>query len=145
MKVYEKNGISVTYEIIYKPIKHIYFRNKNNHIIITANKRTKESDILLILDKHFEKLTTKRTSKKLETPKYQLWGTTLTEDAFFGEYKHTEKNYELILKLEVLKKIDELKPRLQQDLLKLNLKLVPMHVKKLRSKYGLCRTHIKEI
>src|SRR5690606_16728318 len=145
MKVYEKNGISVTYEIIYKSIKYIYFRNRNDHIIITANKKAKESEVLSYLDKYFEKLTVKKTKTKVETPKYQLWGISLTEDEFFGNYQHSQKNYDLILKLEVLKMVDTLKPRLEQDLSKLSLKLVTMHVKKLRSKYGLCRTNIKEI
>src|SRR5690606_18603140 len=145
MKVYQKNDKTLKYEIIYKPIKHIYLRKRDDVVIVTANKKTTESYILNLLDKHFDKFYQVQKPRQFEVPKYQLWGNELTIDEFFGPYKQTDKNYELILKKEVLDKIETFMPRLILDLEKLNLKPVEMTVKKLKGKYGVCRTVKKEI
>ncbi len=144
--MYQKGDQTIGYHITYKRIKHIYFRDGKDHIKITANHQMKESDILKVLDRHFDKLLKMVGRKtKQETAKYQLWGIPLDQDTFYGGVMPTEKNLLSILKHETIKKIEALEPILINDLRKLGLNLVPTKVKKLKTKFGSCQIIKKEI
>ncbi|VEU82592.1 M48 family metallopeptidase [Acholeplasma hippikon] len=144
---YEKRDISLSYEIHYKKIKHIYFRFKNNVLVVTANERLSKENIIYAIDINFDKILKLKNKKqsKVEVKKYQLWGKELSIDVFFDGLAQTEKNMFEIYKNETLKMIETLTPNLVNDLNKLGLTLVPIIVKPLKTKYGSCQIYKKTI
>src|SRR5690554_2872118 len=146
IETYNKNNKSIQYKIIFKPIKHVYFRSKSDYILITANDKMKVNQVLNILDFNFDKLLKYQLKpKRLTTEKYQLWGQVLSLEQFFGEHANNQKNYETILKTETINQIKNFEKRLSQDLEKLNLTLKPTKVKVLKSKFGSCQIIKKEL
>src|SRR5690554_2574450 len=78
---YSKENKTVQYKIVFKPIKHVYFRKKDDYIMITANKKMSKNQVLSILDNNFEKLIYMQTKKnRYEADRYQLWGQKLSKD-----------------------------------------------------------------
>lgn|SRR5690554_352191 len=146
IETYSKHNKSIQYEIVFKPIKHVYFRKKDDHIIITANQKMSKNQVLTILDDNFEKLIYMQTKKnRYEADRYQLWGEKLTEDEFYQNKIVNQKNYERILIDETAKQIKAFESRLTIDLKKVNLSLKPTKVKLLKSKFGSCQIIKKEI
>ncbi len=146
IETYSKNNKLIQYKIIFKPIKHVYFRNKSDYILITANDKMKVNQVLNILDFNFDKLLKYQLKPKRQTTeKYQLWGQVLSLEQFFGEHPNNQKNYETILKTETINQIKNFEKRLSQDLEKLNLTLKPTKVKVLKSKFGSCQIIKKEL
>src|SRR5690554_4919690 len=98
IKSYIKNEKIISYEIIYKPIKHVYFRKTQTHILISANNKMSEKSILNILDINFDKIYKLQTkSPRLKTNKFQLWGENVTKESYFDNLSPTEDNYKKIL------------------------------------------------
>src|SRR5690554_878861 len=135
----------ITYTIVRKPKKHVYFRLKDDHIQITAHPKIKESEILSYLEKQLPRILKLEKKRKTKVPKYQLWGQELSKEAFFKTFAHLESDYEKILIKAVHLKLAEMMPQVKEDLKKLNLGLVTHKVKKLKSKFGSCHMIKKEI
>lgn len=143
---YSKHNKTIQYEIIFKPIKHVYFRKKDDYIIITANKKMSKNQVLSIIDNNFEKLIYMQTKKnRHEAERYQLWGEKLSKDQFYQTKEANQANYERILIDETYKQIKAFESRLITDLKKINLSLKPTKVKRLKSKFGSCQIIKKEI
>jgi predicted metal-dependent hydrolase len=143
---YEKHNQKVSYKIVFKPIKHVYFRRQSDYILISANLNMSTKQVLNILDMHFEKLVNfQKVNKRQTTNEFQLWGEVLTPETYFKDDQHTTKNYQQILIDETVKKIDSFKEKLSYDLKRLNLELMPNKVKLLKSKFGSCQVIKKEI
>lgn len=143
IKTYTKNNKSFNYQINYKKIKHVYFRHKDNLIIINANKKILEKDILKMIDENFDSIYKLINHNKKESINpYSLWGVTYTKEDFFKDLAHTNNNYYKILEYEIITKIVQFKPELQKALSILGLKEVSIKVKPLKSKFGSC--HIKK-
>lgn len=148
MRVYEKNGRRLNYQITYKPIKHVYFRATQDYIQVNASRAFNESFVLSLIDQKFDKLYGfMHHQSKTETHRYMLWGKILEKDEFYQKYqfKQTQKHYEDILRLETRQMVKSLEPILVEDLKKIGLTLVPMKVKKLKSRYGSCHVVRREI
>lgn len=144
--IYEKHNQKVSYKIVFKPIKHVYFRKQSDYILISANQNMSTKQVLNILDMHFEKLISyQKVNKRQTTNEFQLWGEVLTPETYFKGQEHTIKNYQQILIDETAKQIDSFKDKLSQDLMKLNLEFMPTKVKLLKSKFGSCQVIKKEI
>lgn len=143
---YTKNNQTIQYKIVFKTIKHVYFRKKDDYFLISANRRMNKKQVLSILDGHFHKLVSFQTKKRRQTTeKFQLWGTKLSEDEFFDGLENTQKNYEKILIDKTVSQIKIFESQLINDLSKLNLTLKPTKVKLLKSKFGSCQIVKKEI
>jgi len=143
---YIKNNQTIQYKIVFKTIKHVYFRKKDDYFLISANRRMNKKQVLSILDGHFHKLVSFQTKKRRQTTeKFQLWGTKLSEDEFFDGLENTQKNYEKILIDKTVSQIKIFESQLINDLSKLNLTLKPTKVKLLKSKFGSCQIVKKEI
>lgn len=146
INTYSKNGDVIIYEVKYKQIKHVYFKDLGDMIQISCNPKMKTNELLRIIDHNFDKIIKlKSKRKKLKTEKYQLWGKVLSEKEFFETLIPSDKH--LIKKYisETEKQIKILEPKLSSALKILNLDLVPTKVKKLKSKYGSCQIIKKEI
>lgn len=141
------NGQSIEYVILYKPIKHLYFRALDGVIYVSSSKRFKEEQIIQVMTTKFSKLIqmVSKMSHQI-TPKYSLWGEPIDEDGFFLRYglPKSEKNYQLILKHEIKAKIKSFESQLKDDLARIKLDMVDIKVKKLKTKYGSCQL-IKKI
>lgn len=143
---YTKNNQTIQYKIIFKTIKHVYFRKKDDYFLISANRKMNKKQVLSILDSHFNKLVSYQTKKRRQTTeKFQLWGSKLSEDEFFDGLENTQKNYEKILIDKTVSQIKIFESQLINDLSKLNLTLKPTKVKLLKSKFGSCQIIKKEI
>lgn len=146
IETYTKGQDTIHYKLVFKSIKHVYFRKKEDHILISANQKMTKKQVLNILDYNFSKLMTYQSkTKRKAAHAYQLWGQELSQDTFFGEKAHTQANLESILKLETLKQIKVFEEKLIDDIAKLNLTLKPTKVKVLKSKFGSCQIIKKEI
>jgi predicted metal-dependent hydrolase len=148
MKSLVKGSLVIPYEIKYKSIKHIYFRPNDGYILVTASNRFKEENILHVMNEKFDTLYRMlMVNSRIQIPKYQLWGKALSEEEFFSAYnlKPNEKNYHLILKQELKKKVLSMMDQLTVDLDKINLKPVEHFYKPLKSKFGACLITKKQI
>lgn len=137
IKIYTKDNKSIEYKVVYKKIKHVYFRRKDDVIVISANKRLKEKDIFNLIDYNFNniyKMYIKNTNNTTNT--FQLWGKEIEKEMFYKNLAQNEENYYKILEDEILKKIDELKPNLLEVLKTFKLNEYPIKVKPLQSKFG---------
>ena len=137
--------LNIPYTIVYKNIKNLYIRIKNGKVVVTAGKHFTKKQIEALIDHHGPSLQKTLAKQSVVMPKYMLFGTEVTEAAFFGRFKPTEAKYLNLLKTAVEEKIVELTPWLNQMLTILNLSIVPMKVKKLLSKYGSCHVIHREI
>lgn len=137
---YVKDNNEIKYLIKYKKIKHIYFRFKDNILEISANEKLSKNDVIHALDVNFDKIIKLRSKKqtRIKVEKYQLWGKTIEEDAFFNGLKPNEKLMHEIYIKETIQMIDTLSNRLSEDLNVLGLKPVKIIVKPLKTKYGSC-------
>lgn len=146
ISIYEKQNKKVSYKIVFKPIKHVYFRRQSDYILISANQNMTAKQVLNILDMHFDKLVSyQKVNKRQTTSEFQLWGEVLSPEAYFKEKMHTTKNYQQVLIDETIKQIDSFKEKLSKDLMKLNLDFKQTKVKLLKSKFGSCQVVKKEI
>lgn len=136
--LYQKNNYTFYYQLIYKPIKNIYFRFKDDILMISLPKNFKSKNIESIIDRNVNKIVKlKSRSKRIETLDFQLWGNPIE--------KMDRESYRKLLISETYKKIDDLKPKLVMDLKKVGLELKPTQVKLLKSKFGSCHTQKKII
>lgn len=146
IKTYTKNNKTIQYKIIFKPIKHVYFRKKEDHILISANRKMTTNQVLSILDHNFDKLVNYEVKqRRIQTPKYILWGKAYSEDEFFQGKTPTKEHYEALLKTETIRQINAFENQLSNDISKLGLTLKPTKVKVLKSRFGSCQIIKKEI
>ena len=140
IKTFNHGEISFQFTIKYKKIKHIYFRFKDDMLIVTANHKLLESQIIESIKLNLDRILKLKVKKKrVETTKYQLWGKTLSEDEFFKTLEHNEVNMHKIYVEETKKMISYLENNILEQLEVLKLRPVPIIVKPLKTKYGSCQ------
>ncbi len=145
-QTFTKDQETIVFEVVYKPIKHVYFKDLGDYIRISCSPKMKQKDIIKILDHNFDKIMKLKQRKvKTKTHKYQLWGQAIDEVTFYHGLVVNEKNLIKRYILETEQQIKLFEEKLETVLKTLNLKLVPTKVKKLKSKYGSCQIVKKEI
>jgi len=152
-KTYEKQGQSIDYIILRKPIKNTYFRLKSDVIQVTTNKHTSEASILKFLDQKFDVFHQKLNHIKLvETDDIiTLWGIQYHLIITSGKFDyHIEKDtlwvsfqlkdYLLIKKkiylVEMQKKLKEILPTMTPILHHSGITTKTIKLKYLKSKFG---------
>ena len=159
MNVYEKNGKKIYYKVIVKKIKNTYFRPKQNHLLVTTNKHTKDSVIYNMIDVHFEKFHKEITRLAVKN-KFTIWGNefeiiinrkrlfsyafvdnALIINSLLAETQAIHKVFYEEAKMAYDKIIVEMEQKLQQ----LYLKPVKINYRYLKSKYGSCNVRKNEI
>ena len=62
--LYQKNNYTFYYQLIYKPIKNIYFRFKDDILMISLPKNFKSKNIESIIDRNVNKIVKLKSRKK---------------------------------------------------------------------------------
>lgn len=153
MKIYVKNGLSITYEVIRKPNKNAYFRIKDGVLVVSAHPRTSlkviESFIDLKFDVFHKKINESMTKESDDL--ISLWGNTYQVIWTFGSFRYdiVEKNIHIrtrqqdpdkdkkrVYQKELEHMVLTLKPRIDQVIHQVGLHPLPIKIKYLKSKFG---------
>ncbi|MDY0211014.1 MAG: DUF45 domain-containing protein [Acholeplasma sp.] len=154
--IVEKNGLSI--EIILKPkkIKHAYFHFKPGYVVVSKPRHITEAQIKTFIQKKFDSFYQK-------THQVQILPTYFGKQLYISIKKGSEFSYvvgddiqitspfdeantlKMFYKKELEKKVIEHENWLKETLKPLQLPLVPVKVKWLKSKYGSCHIVKKEI
>jgi len=164
IETYTKNGKTIKYQIIIKNNKHMYFHFKPELLVITKNKKVPMERVLNIIDNDFDKIYRKINRKvlKLNDNEFLYFGKVLDLIVLDGKKfsyeiddtkvkvlkplnKKLDDVIKIIYKIELTKKIKELEPKIESQINKLNLELVPFKVKDVKSYYGKCFIGKREI
>jgi predicted metal-dependent hydrolase len=154
MKQLNKNNQTLKYDIVYKPIRHTYFKIKSDYILISTHRSVNQDIITRYLDTHFDKFM-----KKIENLNpHQNEGQIILKGQPYelvlktGRFKyeitdqevivHTQSSGDLmtikkrILALELKKTVEALNPMIQTVISRDGLELRPIKIKYLKSKFG---------
>ncbi|MGI6771332.1 MAG: M48 family metallopeptidase [Acholeplasmataceae bacterium] len=163
IETYTKNGKTIKYQIIIKNNKHMYFHFKPELLVITKNKKVPNERVINIIDNDFDKIYQKINRKqKLNDNEFLYFAKVLDLIVLEGKklsYEIDDKTIKIskpfnkklddvikyIYKIELTRKIKELEPKIEVQINKLNLELVPFKVKDVKSYYGKCFMGKKEI
>lgn len=156
--IVKKGDLIIQYEVVIKKIKHTYFHFKQDKIIVSKNKYISNEKIEAYLLSHFDRFYS-RLSKQVNLPTY--FGEHLDIKMVNHPKFHYEIGNEIIIyhpesmsneqavnafyKQELTKKVESLKPWLEEKLQPLGLTCLPTKIKKLKTKYGSCHTKKLEI
>ncbi len=153
MEKYEKNGKSIPYLIQRKQIKNTYFRYRNGYLVITTNPRTKIEQILSYMDHKFDQFYEKfERSKLMESDnEITLWGTPYRFMKSYGKFNYEvigntlyvdsksddiQKIKQEIYKQEMVKRIHQVIPTVNQIIHLQGITPVQIKLKYLKSKFG---------
>jgi len=152
MKILEKEGKTLPYQIIKKNIKHTYFRLKKDHVLITTNRFVKEKQIVSLLRQKFDDLHERLNQKPvLQEDQIRLWQKTYTliikegkfhyqvledEVVCYSKQNDIDKIRKLIYKQEIIKMMQSLKYKIDETLNRVGIKECPYKFKYLKSKFG---------
>lgn len=145
-----KDGKTLVYEIKYKRIKNVYFRNKEEGLIISAPLRTKESFILNVLNENFEKFYERQLIYGRNYP-FKLWGKKYEvvfipsnrfsykidgEVCFIYDKEYNFETKKKIFKKELEEYLSQTEETLKKVLGEQNIYLRKYNLKYLKSKFG---------
>lgn len=154
MKHITKNNRTLKYDIVYKPIKHTYFKIKNDYILISTHRLVNPTVITQYLDTHFDKFTHKINSLNPHQNEDQivLKGKPYNLILRQGNFKYEIINDDVIvyfrqsmdlatikkriLAYEIEKTIAKLNPIIESVISQDGLTLRPIKIKYLKSKFG---------
>lgn len=140
------NQIGFSYQIVYKPIRHLYIRVKQGKVIVTCGKHFSQQQVeAFLLERENKIIELLNKEKRVILPQYQVFDKVLEASDFFQGLTINDKNYEIMLKKYTETKIIELRDWLSIKLKLIGLNLVSTKVKKLKSKYGSCHIVKREI
>ena len=153
MKIYVKNGLSITYEVIRKPNKNAYFRIKDCVLVVSAHPRTSlkviESFIDLKFDVFHKKINESMTKESDDL--ISLWGNTYQVIWTFGSFRYDivgnnihirtrqqdpDKDKKRVYQKELEDMVLKLKPKIDQVIQQVGLHPLPIKIKYLKSKFG---------
>lgn len=153
MKIYTKNGLSITYEVIRKPNKNAYFRIKDGVLVVSAHPRTSlkviESFIDLKFDVFHKKINESMTKESDDL--ISLWGNTYQVIWTFGSFRYDivgnnihirtrqqdpDKDKKRVYQKELEHMVLTLKPKIDQVIHRVGLHSLPIKIKYLKSKFG---------
>lgn len=159
-----KGEKTIYFQIVTKPIKHVYFRVKNQVLFVSKNKRTQEQVIYNYIEANFDKIYTKTSVKKIETQSNEMmiFGQKYHVNYQFGlKFNYEIKNdrvtisaledqdYDTLKRLVLLdlliQKTKELDRIIQPIIEKQGISLLPYKYKWLKSKFGSYHRINKEI
>jgi predicted metal-dependent hydrolase len=152
-KTYTKNQKSISYVIIKKPIKHTYFRLKNDYVLVTTNRLTSEKTILGYLDLKFDQFYSKINHQTVEETNQNiiLWGKKYDFVIEYGNFSyiiledtiiiksridHLEKVKKMIYKSEMNHYLETIKYDFSLHLSNFSMKWLPYKLKYMKSKFG---------
>lgn len=153
MKVIHKNGLSITYTILRKPIKNTYFRIKDGICVVSAHPRTSLLTIESFIDLKFDIFYKKILESTQMEPDNNivLWGKTyeiiktygnfsyeISSDVIYLRSKSNDQTYDKkrIYAYELKKMVDKLSSKVKEVIGTVGLSLLPTKIKYLRSKFG---------
>ena len=162
--IFIKGNKKIEYEIIIKRNKNAYFRIENQKVIISTGLYIANEKILKVLDENFDKFYDLiEKSRTYNSPNHlMLFGKKylislingktnnyyFDHDKIFIQIKNPkdlEKYIDQIYQMELRKKIVELNQIMEPNLKAHKLYLVPTHIKKYKSRFGVCDVINKEI
>ena len=153
MKIYVKNGLSITYEVIRKPNKNAYFRIKDGVLVVSAHPRTSLKTIESFIDLKFDVFHKKINESMIKESDdlISLWGNTYQVIWTFGSFRYdiVEKNIHIrtrqqdpdkdkkrVYQKELEDMVLKLKPKIDQVIQQVGLHPLPIKIKYLKSKFG---------
>ncbi len=162
MNTYEKNGKVITFHIKKKPIKNTYFRIKDGYLQVTTHPKTSHKIILSYIDLKFDALYEKIDALKMIEPdqEIKLWAEMFSLNVTFGNFSYRIEDKQVFVKstwddikkikqriyfMELEKKIALIKPEFEAIIARKGLRLIPIKLKYLKSKFGSYHRKNKEI
>lgn len=150
---YSKNNQQIAYEITYKPIKHTYFRIKNQTLIITTNRHSNEATIMKFVDQKFDQFFKRINEQVIQESHHEifLWGKKYDLIITFGQFsyhifedqvfiktklKDIDKIKKTIYKFEMIQFIEKIKHDFTKHLQNHHINWVSYKLKYMSSKYG---------
>lgn len=150
MKSLHKDGKTLFYKVIEKPIKHTYIKVEKGFVLIKKSKTVSLDKITNYMFKNFDKYYQK--TKVLPDNILKLWGKEyqleiigsslfsyeVLEDTIIVKTCDTNLNdlLEMIYKMELEKYLLEILPDIEDTIRKHGLKIVPIELKLWKSKFG---------
>jgi predicted metal-dependent hydrolase len=148
-----KENQTLKYNIVYKPIKHTYFKVKADHILVTTHKSMNQEMISNYLMSHFEKFNQKIKSINphhnpeqiiLKGKPYRLivkegnFSYQMGDDEVivFTRSKDVMTVKKRIFAAEIMKSIEYINPHVKAIISQDGLDLRPIKIKYLKSKFG---------
>ncbi len=153
MKTISKNGRTLTYRIEFKENKHTYLRVKPGYLLVTTNVRTRIGDIEAIIFKNFDSYVDRldELSDKTRDDRISLWGKTYDFIVEKGPFTYTVgKDFvkatfphasipevkRAIFGQEMSEALPDFEKAIEDNLKVLHIRILPVRIKYLRSKFG---------
>lgn len=153
MRIYTKNGLSITYEVIRKPNKNAYFRIKNGVLFVSAHPRTSLKTIEAFIDLKFEVFHTKMNESLIKESDdvITLWGNEYAVIWTVGSFKYEmidqvvhirtrqidkQQDKKRVYAKELERMVNALNPKIDWVIQKVGIRPLPIKIKYLKSKFG---------